>query len=809
MSVYPNAIDGYNEIRVARDTLDTIIAADHNDLRSAVLAMEQTLGIKPQSTYGTVGQRSETLESNSENHYDGTSFRHVDGHVDSTTKTGSPFSLAAGTVQTQLFEVITNLDSSVRYAGSTPDTFADGYELIASFTTSAVTEIVNQIGGTTGSAKVGIDTSGWFRLHETPAPTSAQLVFDRTDEYMNSIYAEVEAARISPILSPAGGSAGGTFASLANHLIVADNHARTIISCTDGTTSIGGMFSGADALVNAIDTIDTLSDEYGGIILLRAGTYTIDSAIYINNSIQIIGVENDVIIEDRLGGASANWMVSFRGTESSIKNVSFVPWSDDPHYRHLRLEATNCMAEQISCDGTIGIGTLQSCYNCVLKNCDFGTLSGSIVDSVIIGDWSENAKVSQCTFTTMGHNLALDAYGGYFGAPALVENCFFTITQDAMAIRDNGNGGSIIDPGADDLTALRIKNCKILCQPSNANRPTVSVRSNSASIDGIKIDVVNLAGVDGYIRSSLLDVQGNDFYVNNVNINFRDDTHLFAYGADNNPLIFKGRGTVDGLIVKGGGLPTDGDGIGALSADLPLIWAAGNGTLDEYGVVYIKNADITCPTDTATAGDADFTLIGDVGSAGVAATLNGWIELSNIMVTGSTTNLWDDQDQKFVISNLQENSRVHECSFIGGGWTSVIFVVDVNDVQILNNRFEISVNQNCQNIIFVVADSVAVFRPMINGNHLIFDDLDQGSGVFGGITILGATDGMINNNIVTNTNKTPLGSMAINLDTGTERFIVMGNSVRTPDSGTYGINDSGSNNKYEVSGSFDLNLLSG
>lgn len=60
---YPAAIDGYSNIRVVRDGIDEVIAADHNDVRSAVLAIEQSLGVSPQSIYGTVAGRLDYLDT--------------------------------------------------------------------------------------------------------------------------------------------------------------------------------------------------------------------------------------------------------------------------------------------------------------------------------------------------------------------------------------------------------------------------------------------------------------------------------------------------------------------------------------------------------------------------------------------------------------------------------------------------------------------------------------------------------------------------------------------------------------------------
>ena len=60
---YPAIIDGYSNIRVVRNLIDEVVDADHNDVRSAVIAIEQTLGINPQGVFGTVAARVQYLQS--------------------------------------------------------------------------------------------------------------------------------------------------------------------------------------------------------------------------------------------------------------------------------------------------------------------------------------------------------------------------------------------------------------------------------------------------------------------------------------------------------------------------------------------------------------------------------------------------------------------------------------------------------------------------------------------------------------------------------------------------------------------------
>jgi hypothetical protein len=157
---YPGQIDGYVQIRVLTDRIDEILARDHNDERSAIIAIEQTLGINPQGIHGTVVERLDDEYSSLQYHVGGGVPRHPDTAIESTAKTGSPyFSLATGTVGSQLTELLSQTNGQL-YDGSLPSKFADGYFLPASRVDSAITQLVKQLGLSTGASRVGYDGSG-------------------------------------------------------------------------------------------------------------------------------------------------------------------------------------------------------------------------------------------------------------------------------------------------------------------------------------------------------------------------------------------------------------------------------------------------------------------------------------------------------------------------------------------------------------------------------------------------------------------------------------------------------------------------
>ena len=128
VSRYPNAIDGYSDIRIVRDGIEEVLARDHNDNRSAIVAIEQSLGIRPQGLYGTVVARLDQADTDFGEHISGTAHRHVTNHID--------------------------------YPGSSPKVFQDGYALVASRLGSTLNEIVARLGASTPAGSSGGDKIG-------------------------------------------------------------------------------------------------------------------------------------------------------------------------------------------------------------------------------------------------------------------------------------------------------------------------------------------------------------------------------------------------------------------------------------------------------------------------------------------------------------------------------------------------------------------------------------------------------------------------------------------------------------------------
>lgn len=165
MTSYPGSIDGYSDIRIIRDRIDEIIAKDHNEKRDAIISIEQTLGTNPQGPFGTVKARLDDAYANIEYHVRGNQPQHADTVITSIARSGTYHSLSAGSVGSQIEELIEDINSII-YPGSGLNTFADGYALPSSALRGAVTNIVTQVGGLSGAEKIGATSfsSGQFTI---------------------------------------------------------------------------------------------------------------------------------------------------------------------------------------------------------------------------------------------------------------------------------------------------------------------------------------------------------------------------------------------------------------------------------------------------------------------------------------------------------------------------------------------------------------------------------------------------------------------------------------------------------------------
>lgn len=177
---YPDSID---EVQEKTNNLSEVLAEDHNNLRDAVIAIKEELGLNPSGPFGTVMARLDDAYNNIEYHVHGNPPRHMDSVIMSPERTGAlptsldtpPFDLSAGTLADQISSLLNYIHDTLMYGGSGSTTFADGTSLSLSLVRNAITEIINQLGGTDGSDKIGVEqlyVTGPFGVSGPPTNTS-------------------------------------------------------------------------------------------------------------------------------------------------------------------------------------------------------------------------------------------------------------------------------------------------------------------------------------------------------------------------------------------------------------------------------------------------------------------------------------------------------------------------------------------------------------------------------------------------------------------------------------------------------------
>lgn len=310
---YPNAIDSYGQIKIVRNRIDEITQTDHNDLRSAVIAIEQTLGILPQGPFGTVVDRMDDAYQNIEYHAAGYAPRHHDTVIDSIARSGTRYSLTQGTVGSQIEELLSTLNNLI-YLGSTPKTFADGYALPSSYIDSAISQIIAQVGGTTGSTKIGAagftaGDSGQYILSGTDVDAQAKELGDFIDEG-GRFRSKIFDAFITEGFSIAASGSGTTIAVGYGHLASNGRYLRysgANVSVSAGTTNyLYAKISAGSVSVSITTTVATAVGTQGSSNVLL---YIIvhDGANWTSTDIRRFGMfannKNAFTVGNALGGS--------------------------------------------------------------------------------------------------------------------------------------------------------------------------------------------------------------------------------------------------------------------------------------------------------------------------------------------------------------------------------------------------------------------------------------------------------------------------------------------------------------------------
>lgn len=748
MTKYPGAIDGYSQIRLARDGIDEIIAGDHNDLRGAVLALEQTLGVNPHGAYGTVvarlndyGSRINTNETKFNKHVTGVSFRHTDTHIDTAAKAGTFNALAGVTADVQLQELLELFD----YPGS-GSTFADGAGLGVQNFRSIPDDIVTQLGSTDGYLKIGAGL-----IPGTPLSLPAGAVMD----HISILLGSQNTASSSTIFSPSGGISGGMFPSLDERIEANDNHSRTILSCTDGIISEGGMYNGVDALEKAFLDVAGI----GGTILVRGGEYHITVPHIFDKPVRIIGVEERPVVVNKVAG----WMLTFEHDAygSRVQNIEVINLGVGT-YQAFISDCDDFLVKQCEVEGTI---YLQSGHRPRIEQTRVTPVGAGCINT---GPSCMLAEISQCELSPTGEGITLFNHNG---DSCMVENTFFV----------DGYGSQAITSAASSV-GLKIYNCVVRCEPYKPNTPVINFGGDRTEVNGLYM----YTWESGQIRTNFIRSEIDILKIKNLRINMNEN--LLNYASSDNPIMISAADAIiDGFFMYGGIIPMDVRDGYLLSTDDPVIQLSGKAAVDptyniSEGRVKLMNAMISSPTDgLAPAGNMNLVIIGDKGQGNLEpATLFGITELENVTIQGFSSTNWNPGDLKFMLANIQEGSLIHGCSFIGGNWNAVIALLDSDRTRVQDNYFKFMGVGAIGSAVWVATSIFpSVEHVQINDNNILVNDLNSLTPVVGTIFVSGAKGATINSNDIADVSAGGTGPM-ISL-TGCDYSTVVSNVL---DSGT-------------------------
>lgn len=477
-TVYPNAIDGYNQIRKVRDNIDEIIASDHNALRSAVVALEQTLGIKPQGPFGTVVERLNDAYSNIEAHVGGAAPRHQDNVIESPTRAGSipstfessPYNIPSGTLASQLDRILVLLNDASTYGGSGSVTFADGYTFPISSVRATITQIINQLGeGTGGTSKI----SGAEIIGSTFSVPAQQL--------------SAQLATIVDTISDFGGPSGAeaigaeTFDSYGGRYRLVENNVRE---------QLGEVANYLDDNANAISRLFNSCVISGMDISGSGATATVASGHVLVNGRMIKFNGGTAFITD----GSTNYVYAqFNSGSVSIVSSTSIPldsvdtvallrkivrsgasWTSDIDLRRYGLFSND--KDYFSVGNTPAVG--EDGYGC-----DFTSLRSAVEYVRVLNDQSNLIDIKKIklindltisTSAEMSINLDIDGIeidGGGSTIFVSVDEELFDINANNIVIKDLVVDGQLGAPGssacfaliADTTTVqnLYIDNCKL------------------------------------------------------------------------------------------------------------------------------------------------------------------------------------------------------------------------------------------------------------------------------------------------------------------------------------------------------------
>jgi len=449
---------------------------------------------------------------------------------------------------------------------------------------------------------------------------------------------EVEAARSSTIF--------GAKASLDLRLEAADTHARAVFTCTDGVLSTGGMFNGSSAVQDAI--LAAAPAPQGATILVRTGTYIIDTALNVTYPIRLVGVDATVVVTNNV---AAGYMLTLGASsdDSRIENISFQKGTGTDRLIDLITSHRTRLQNLVITNGSV---SLTSGNQIRLQQVNITNHSSATDEALWVGNVNK-CQVDQCRFICTSPSVS----GVYLSSTAQIKfsQCHFDSLNDVTALETaTGTKHVILDV------------CWFVCQPFTADKPVAILNLAKGTLKDLVFEV-NGAST---ITTSFLSITGVNYTVDGVMCDLSIGSNLFYFGADNNPLQFitSRLATVRNVNLIGGTIPTVGNNGFSLSALEPLVRIT---PTDEAELVFENSVIKEQAYAGVPSGYTELTLLGgrstvtDPVGSGIQRVRNVDLSFIDGYSTGSTifVNL---------LTALQPGSKVTECHFKWGIITNAI-----------------------------------------------------------------------------------------------------------------------------------------
>lgn len=312
--------------------------------------------------------------------------------------------------------------------------------------------------------------------------------------------------------------------------VTGDKILDTSISSNDLGSSVRGVTFVVDPSGNGADfidiqsAIDALGTMQGGTIVLKSGSYTQGSTLFINkHAVRIVGDSYIAQIDGNLGAPLVNVM----GQQVIFENIQIINNGSGPTVLDNQgASYKNCSFENQGTGLTMNIMG----YGAKFTQCDFSSNTSSVQGLQI---QAGSARFNQCDFRYQQNNsLAITTSGSFTGLRIL--DSVFQVEQ-----------GIDISPSVSDF---KISGCEFQHSGIGANYTPISFQASSDDARGIISNNI-FRQTDGNINFSRrgLVISDNVFSIT-ATMGISDQSIIFSGNYINNQLLSNG---VDPFVITG------------------------------------------------------------------------------------------------------------------------------------------------------------------------------------------------------------------------------------------------------------------